>query len=110
MVRPESHTDLVSRAVDPNDLASMALQQELLHAWCSLLGLSAPAHGQLTVSVDDQAKVLVVPSIEHAMQGAKQAGGTPNVFVAGSLHLVGGVMAHLQTQGLLDDRLASAPA
>ena len=65
VVRPESHTDLVSRAVDPNDLASMALQQELLHAWCSLLGLPAPAHGQLTVSVDDQAKVLVAVSYTH---------------------------------------------
>lgn len=44
------------------------------------------------------------------MQHVKHMQGTPNAFVTGSLHLVGGVMAHLQAQGQLDERLVSTAA
>lgn len=109
-VRNETDADLVSRAVDSKDLESMKLQQELLRAWCSLLQLSEPATGQLTVSVGESSVVQVMPSIEHVMRAVKDLNNTPNVFVAGSLHLVGGFMAHLQNQGVLDERLASCSA
>lgn len=103
----QTDLDLVSRAVDAKDLESMSLQQELLRAWCSLLDIKIPELGNLSVTIGKEAQVNVVPSIEHAMRGAKVLNGVPDVFVAGSLHLVGGVMAHLQKQGVLDERLCS---
>lgn len=109
-VRKETDPDLVSRAVDSKDLESMKLQQELLRAWCSLLQLPEPAAGQLSVSIGESSVLQVMPSIEHVMRAVKDLHNTPNVFVAGSLHLVGGFMAHLQNQGVLDERLASRGA
>ena len=57
------------------------------------------------------ARASVVPSIEDAMAQARAAGASAEepaaVLVCGSLHLVGGVMAHLQQHGALDERLAS---
>lgn len=100
-----AHPDLVSRAIDPQDLESMSLQQELLRAWCSLLHLPTPEQGQLSVTAAYESRVHVVPSIEHALRTVQAMKENPNVLVAGSLHLVGGVMAHLQDQGVLDERL-----
>ncbi|WFC99224.1 tetrahydrofolate synthase [Malassezia yamatoensis] len=105
-----SASDLVSRAVDASQLASLSLQRELLQTWCSLLQVPAHPVEQLSVGIEQNSSLIrVVPSIEHAMRDVQEAGHVPDVFVVGSLHLVGGVMAHLQNQGMLDDRLASIP-
>ncbi len=71
--------DLTAAAIDPNDLAALATQRALADAWAALV----PAfHG----------RVHVVPSIEHAVNIVREGPGQRNVLVAGSLHLVGGVM------------------
>ncbi|PKI84403.1 tetrahydrofolate synthase [Malassezia vespertilionis] len=102
-----SKNDLVSHSVDPDILKSLSMQQELAGEWCTLLDITQVMHvtaDGLCVEADD-ASVHVVPSIEHAMDGIKNMHSAADVFVAGSLHLVGGVMAHLQAQGVLDDSL-----
>lgn len=109
-----SASDLKSLAIDPADLESMAVQKELLHAWCSLLQGALPADQDITVHLSPHVSAHVVPSIEHVMRAVHQrhseTGIPANVFVAGSLHLVGGFMAHLQAQGQLDERLRSTQA
>ncbi|WFD43314.1 tetrahydrofolate synthase [Malassezia psittaci] len=104
-----SASDLVSRAVDSSQLESLSLQRELMQTWCSLLQIPVPSAEQLSVRIGQVSLIRVVPSIEHAMRDVQEANDVPDVFVVGSLHLVGGVMAHLQDQGLLDERLASIP-
>lgn len=57
-------------------------------------------------------RVDVVPSIEHVMAAVRDYGAfatntVPDVFVAGSLHLVGGIMSHLQARHMLNERLQS---
>jgi len=101
-----TNADLTSHAIDPRDLESMSVQRELLGAWCELLGASAPDANTLAVDLDG-CSAQVVPSIEHVMTAARTEPGVPNVLVVGSLHLVGGFMAHLQAQGMLDERLVS---
>lgn len=86
-----SSGDMTSKAVDPADLEAMSVQRELQAAWKELT-----AH-------DDHVKVL--PSIEDAMDVVEQNGNEQDVLVAGSLHLVGGVMSHLKDRGALDDKL-----
>ncbi|BEI81303.1 hypothetical protein CcaverHIS002_0204630 [Cutaneotrichosporon cavernicola] len=72
--------DLTAAAIDPNDLAALATtQRALADAWTKLVpGFSGKVH--------------VVPSIEHAVNIVHEEEGPRSVLVAGSLHLVGGVM------------------
>ena len=108
-----SASDLLSKAVDAKDLAAMTVQRELLAAWRELLALPPAADDAGSLHAEDPhgARASVVPSIEDAMAQARAAGASAEepaaVLVCGSLHLVGGVMAHLQQHGALDERLAS---
>ncbi|KAK0555349.1 Folylpolyglutamate synthetase [Tilletia horrida] len=94
--------DLTSKAVDPADLEALTIQNQLKDAWLSLVGSGD----------DEAAKVHVLPSIEDALLLVKEGNGAEEtqVLVSGSLHLVGGVMAHLREEGLLDDELRSVYA
>lgn len=106
-----SASDLTSHAMDPKDLESMTVQRDLLQAWCELLELPSPADDALQATWRGHHYAKVMPSIEHVMQDIKACvPATPDVFVAGSLHLVGGFMAHLQKQGMLDACLKSTQA
>ncbi|WFD18990.1 tetrahydrofolate synthase [Malassezia caprae] len=109
-----SASDLKSLSIDPADLESMSVQRELLNAWCTLQDAAPPADNSITVHLSPQVSAHVVPSIEHVMRAVRQQHAETNtpadVFVAGSLHLVGGFMAHLQAQGQLDERLRSVQA
>ncbi|ORY22822.1 Mur ligase [Naematelia encephala] len=71
--------DLTSKAIDPNDLSQLLTQTALRDAWLKL-NTSFPPD-----------RVHAVPSIEHAVNIVRSL-GTKQVLVAGSLHLVGGVM------------------
>lgn len=95
-----SASDLLSRAIDTHDLEAMTLQRELLASWSILLNI--PGNELNVESNGNRAQVL--PSIEHAMTFMHQR-NVDHVFVCGSLHLVGGVMAHFKDQGAVDDRL-----
>lgn len=103
-----SASDLTSHSIDPKDLQSMSVQRELLRAWCALQRIDA--HDELSAQ-DGDARVQVMPSIEHAMNAVRayalESNSLPDVFVAGSLHLVGGCMAHLQAKGVLNEQLRS---
>jgi folylpolyglutamate synthase len=79
--------DLSSNAIDPNDLAQLATQNALRDAWIRLNPDFDPKH------------VHAVPSIEHAINIVQALEGKREVLVAGSLHLVGGVM---EVAGLQD--------
>ncbi|KAJ9099920.1 hypothetical protein QFC21_003925 [Naganishia friedmannii] len=73
--------DLTSKAIDPNDLSALATQHQLEEAWSSLLP-SYPSEN-----------IHVVPSIEHAVRIVRAVPAQHvKALVAGSLHLVGGVM------------------
>lgn len=73
--------DLTSKAIDPNDLSALATQHQLEEAWRSLL----PSY--------PSGNIHVVPSIEHAVRVVRAVPAQHvKVLVAGSLHLVGGVM------------------
>ncbi len=104
-----SRGDLVSKAVDPSDLSALTVQRELQQAWEVLL---AGPNGQAQdPSEQNKTQVQILPSIQHAIQAvetaAQQVGREAHVLVTGSLHLVGGVMAHLKDRDLLDEALAS---
>ncbi len=79
--------DLTSNAIDPNDLAQLATQNALRDAWIKL-NPSFPTD-----------RVHALPSIEHAVNIVNGLEGEKQVLVAGSLHLVGGVM---EVAGLQD--------
>lgn len=81
--------DLTAHAIDPNDLAALATQRALAEAWKK-------------INPDfDESKVHVVPSIQDAVEIVDGVKGEKNVLVAGSLHLVGGVMEVAGLQGAL---------
>lgn len=77
---------MTSHAIDPNDLAALATQHALADAW-SKVNPNFPKEN-----------IHVVPSIQHAVDIVRKA-GKREVLVAGSLHLVGGVM---EVAGLQD--------
>ncbi|WVW82226.1 hypothetical protein I302_104232 [Kwoniella bestiolae CBS 10118] len=79
-------SDLHANAIDPNDLSQLATQNALREAWLKLNPSFNP---------DD---VHAVPSIQHAIKIVRGL-GEKQVLVAGSLHLVGGVM---EVAGLQD--------
>ncbi|EPQ26038.1 uncharacterized protein PFL1_06491 [Pseudozyma flocculosa PF-1] len=95
-------SDLASKAIDPNDLSALVVQRDLESAWKSLLGSGSPGPEVLI-------KASIQDAIGHVREVARKAGDgvTQDVLVTGSLHLVGGVMAHLKEEGSLDDALVS---
>lgn len=74
--------DLTTRAIPESDLAQLRTQQALADAWFTLVSDFPITH------------VHVLPSIEHAVRvvRSKEESGAVSVLVAGSLHLVGGVI------------------
>lgn len=75
-----SGADLTSHAQHSADLVKLTVQNELASGW-----------KELTSAPDDAIHVL--PSIEDAVRVARGDGkGETDVLVAGSLHLVGGIM------------------
>lgn len=86
--------DLTSKAIDPNDLSALATQHQLEQAWSALL----PSYPRENIHV--------VPSIEHAVRIVRGVpAGQVKVLVAGSLHLVGGVM---EVAGLAETAISMA--
>ncbi|WRT64083.1 uncharacterized protein IL334_001011 [Kwoniella shivajii] len=79
-------SDLDAKAIDPNDLSQLATQRALRDAWLKL----NPAF--------DPERAHAVASIQHAVKIVRNL-GEKQVLVAGSLHLVGGVM---EVAGLQD--------
>lgn len=79
-----SAVDLTTHAIAESDLAQLKTQQDLASAWKALVP-SFPA-----------SNVHVLPSIEHAVRIVRGVSGKDkkdvDVLVAGSLHLVGGVI------------------
>jgi len=79
---------MTSKAVDDKDLETLATQHELAEAW-----------SELTQGKESRAQVHVLGSVQEAVEvvrGAAAAGPGNEVrvdaLVAGSLHLVGGVL------------------
>lgn len=87
--------DLTNKMVDSGELESLTVQKQLRDAWLELTGASEDS-------------VMVLPSVQDALQEIPTQGDSKqqqHVLVAGSLHLVGGVMCHLKNAGALDDKL-----
>lgn len=80
--------DFVNHGIDPSEVESMSVQRRLAEKWKGL---------------DPHCEVVVLPTIEEALQYARhvaegmEGGKKLQVYVTGSLHLVGGVL------GLLDE-------
>jgi folylpolyglutamate synthase len=98
--RKTNHTlflDLTAKAIDPNDLSTLATQHALSAAWSEL------------VPTFSRERVHVVPSIQHAVNIVRETGKAKHedvqVLVAGSLHLVGGTM---EVAGLAERALSVA--
>ncbi|KAJ7929925.1 FolC bifunctional protein [Mycena leptocephala] len=75
--------DLTTLAIPETDLAQLKTQHQLASAWSSLIP-TFPA-----------GNIHVLPSIEHSVNLVRQLesdAGSASVLVAGSLHLVGGVI------------------
>ncbi|SJX64029.1 related to tetrahydrofolylpolyglutamate synthase (met6+) [Sporisorium reilianum f. sp. reilianum] len=89
-------SELTSKLLDDADLVNLTVQNQLAETWKQLVP-------------DSSTEVRITPSIQamhnHVLETA-QAHGV-DCLVSGSLHLVGGVMAHLQQSGCLDDSLVS---
>ena len=83
--------DLTSKAIDPDDLSALATQNALRDAWLRLNPSFEPT------------KVHAKGSIQEAVEIARGL-GKRDVLVAGSLHLVGGVMSVAE----LNDALSMA--
>ncbi|GLB33949.1 hypothetical protein LshimejAT787_0108330 [Lyophyllum shimeji] len=81
--------DLTTLAIPEDDLAHLKTQHQLASAWSALVPSFPPSHTH------------VLPSIEHAVHEIEkiQSSEPVKVLVAGSLHLVGGV---IEVAGLSD--------
>ncbi|KAK8865871.1 hypothetical protein IAR55_001019 [Kwoniella newhampshirensis] len=80
-------SDLDAKAIDPNDLSQLATQNALRDTWLSFNPTFPPERAH------------AVASIQHAVKIVGDLEGEKQVLVAGSLHLVGGVM---EVAGLQD--------
>ncbi|GAA6056511.1 hypothetical protein JCM3770_006853 [Rhodotorula araucariae] len=78
-----SSGDLTSNAVDAKDLETLATQHELAEAWTELVAGKEGAAAQ----------VHVLGSVQEAVEVVRGTGARVDALVAGSLHLVGGVLA-----------------
>jgi folylpolyglutamate synthase len=84
-----SHTnmyalDMVNRNHDESAIKTMSVQKDFAEVWTKL---------------DSTAEVAVIPSIEDALeyvQELQDPSGMVQIFVTGSAHLVGGVLALLE--------------
>lgn len=72
--------DFVNSNIDPAALKELTLQTRLGDAWKSL---------------DPEAEVAVLPSIQDAINHVRRKGEV-QVLVTGSIHLVGGVISTLE--------------
>ena len=79
--------DLDSRSVPESELLHLKVQHELADAWQELV----PAFPRDNIHI--------LPSIEHAVDIIHAQDGAVDILVAGSLHLVGGV---IEVAGLSD--------
>ncbi|GAA5908446.1 hypothetical protein JCM8208_006198 [Rhodotorula glutinis] len=85
-----SSGDMTSKAVDDKDLETLATQHELAEAWI-----------ELSKGREPSAQVHVLGSVQEAVEVVRGAAGAAagprdvrvDALVAGSLHLVGGVLA-----------------
>ncbi|KAG6013784.1 methionine-synthesizing 5- methyltetrahydropteroyltriglutamate--homocysteine methyltransferase [Claviceps pusilla] len=79
--------DFVNHGIDPSEVESMSVQRRLAEKWKGL---------------DPHCKVAILPTIEEALQYARhvaeglEGGKKLQVYVTGSLHLVGGVLGLLE--------------
>ena len=79
--------DFVNHQVDPKDIENMTAQRRFAERWAEL---------------DPAAKVLVLPTIEEALDYARHVGQglaqgqRVHAYVTGSLHLVGGALGILE--------------
>ncbi|PWN39028.1 FolC bifunctional protein [Ceraceosorus guamensis] len=118
----KSSGDLTAGGLDAKEVEALTVQNELRRAWLDLRRDSAMRARAAVAGAKDAAEeeeeeeeeeILVLPSIEDALNACvaaaaargQERGGS--VFVTGSLLLVGGVMAHLQKWGALDEALNS---
>lgn len=89
-------SELTSKLLDDAELVNLTVQKQLAETWKQLVPRS-------------RTEVRITPSIQamhnHVVELAQQE--HVECLVTGSLHLVGGVMAHLQQSGCLDDSLVS---
>ncbi|KAI0693594.1 FolC bifunctional protein [Cytidiella melzeri] len=79
--------DLATKSLSEAELSQLKTQHELANAW----------RGIIPTFPDDQIHVL--PSIEHAINIVREQDKPVDILVAGSLHLVGGV---IEVAGLSD--------
>ena len=88
---PSTSTDLTTLAIPESDLTHLKTQNDLASAWSSL------------VPDFPKENIHVLPSIEHAVNVVRKLNASGekdvDVLVAGSLHLVGGV---IEVAGLSD--------
>ncbi|SPO28629.1 related to tetrahydrofolylpolyglutamate synthase (met6+) [Ustilago trichophora] len=93
-------SELTSKLLDDTELVNLTVQKQLAETWKELVPGSST-------------QVRITPSIQamhnHVLDIARRQGkdGGVDCLVSGSLHLVGGVMAHLQQSNCLDDSLVS---
>ncbi|KAK4687830.1 folylpolyglutamate synthase, partial [Tremellales sp. Uapishka_1] len=74
--------DLASNAIDPNDLAALTTQHALKESWLSVNPSFDAKHAHVVASIQDAVSIIDELSKRDKV----------DVLVAGSLHLVGGVM------------------
>ncbi|KAI0747428.1 Mur ligase [Irpex lacteus] len=79
--------DLASKSLSDAELTQLKTQHELANAWRGIVPTFPEDH------------IHVLPSIEHAINIVREQGPPVDVLVAGSLHLVGGV---IEVAGLSD--------
>ena len=83
------------------------MQKQLAETWKQLVPNSS-TEVRITPSIQAMHNHVVELAQKQKQQQQAQAQGEGvECLVTGSLHLVGGVMAHLQHSGCLDDRLVS---
>ena len=76
--------DMVNRNHDETAIKTMSVQKAFAEAW---------------IRLDSMAKVTVLPSIEDALEYVEKLqhpSGMVQIFVTGSIHLIGGMLALLE--------------
>ncbi|GAK66085.1 folC bifunctional protein [Moesziomyces antarcticus] len=95
-------SELTSKLLDDAELVNLTVQKQLAETWKQLVPGSSTE-----VRITPSIQALHNHVVELAQKQQQGQGGGVECLVTGSLHLVGGVMAHLQHSGCLDDRLVS---